>query len=175
VPIALFAGSFDPIHLGHLRVIEQAASAFDEVVVGVLVNPDKRAGLFQPDERLKMVTEATLHLPTVRAVASGELTVDLARSLGATVLVRAAHKDRGPEFSMAAMNHRMTGVSTVVIPVDAGSRTISSTLVRQLVATGHLDAALDLVPASVGAALRARVHVLSRRASPAASPACRPD
>jgi pantetheine-phosphate adenylyltransferase len=151
--VALYAGSFDPIHLGHLGVIERAARAYEEVVVAVVANPDKSSGMFRPEERLGLVTEATAVLPNVRSVHFFGLTVDLARREAASVLVRVAHKEQGNEFSMAAMNEVMAEIPTVFLPADHRTRTISSSLVRQLVDAGELRAAQELVPACVRQAL----------------------
>jgi pantetheine-phosphate adenylyltransferase len=92
VPLALFAGSFDPIHLGHLDVIERASDIYDHVVVGVLANPDKARGMFRPEARVGLVEEATRYLGNVSSSHFYGLTVDLARTLGASVLLRVAHK-----------------------------------------------------------------------------------
>ena len=151
--VALYAGSFDPIHLGHLGVIEHAARTYEEVAVAVVANPEKSVGMFRPVERLRFLTGATTHLPTVRSVHFYGLTVALARSEGATVLVRAAHKERGNELSMAAMNRLLAEIPTVFVPSDARSRTISSSLIRQLVGAGEVRAAQQLVPACVRQAL----------------------
>jgi len=153
VAVALYAGSFDPIHLGHLGVIEHAARTYERVVVAVVANPEKSAGLFRPEERVQLVTEAVAHLPAVRCVRFFGLTVELARREGATVLVRAAHKERDREFSMAAMNKALNGVATVFAPVDPSTRWISASLIRGLVGAGKIPAAQQLVPASVRAAL----------------------
>jgi pantetheine-phosphate adenylyltransferase len=109
--------------------------------------------MFRPEERLRLVVEATSHLETVRAVHFFGLTVDLARREGVTVLVRAAHKERRNELSMAATNRLLAGIPTVFVSADPGTGTISSALVRQLVEAGQLDAAQALVPASVRRAL----------------------
>ena len=151
--MALYAGSFDPIHLGHLGVIEHAARTYASVVAAVVANPEKSAGMFTPEDRLRLGTEATAHLSTVRWVHFYGLTVALARREGATVLVRAAHKERGNEFSMAAMNRVLAEIPTVFVPADARTRTISSSLIRQLVDVGEVRAAQQLVPACVRQAL----------------------
>lgn len=151
--MALYAGSFDPIHLGHLGVIEHAVRAFETVVVAVVANPEKSTGMFRPEERLRLGTEATAHLPKVRWVHFHGLTVALARREGATVLVRAAHKERGNEFSMASTNLLLGEIPTVFVPADVRTRTISSSLVRQLVHVGKVGAAQQLVPACVQQAL----------------------
>jgi pantetheine-phosphate adenylyltransferase len=153
VAVALYAGSFDPIHLGHLGVIERAAQAYDEVLVAVVANPGKKHGMFRPEERLRLVSMATEPLSNVRSVHFHGLTVDLARREAVTVLVRSAHKERGNEFMLAAMNERLAGIPTVFFASDPRTRTISSSLVRQLVDAGELTAAQELVPACVRQAL----------------------
>lgn len=152
---ALYAGSFDPIHLGHLGVISRASAIYDRVVVGVLANPEKASGMFQPDARLQLIDEATSHLGNVTSEHFYGLTVDLAARVGANVLIRAAHKEWDKEFSMAAMNLRVAGIPTVMIPAETDTCTISSTLVRQLIASGDAAMAAQLVPPCVGAALAA--------------------
>ncbi len=158
--VALYAGSFDPIHLGHLGVIEHAVRAYENVVVAVVANPEKSAGMFRPEERLRLGTEATAHLRTVRWVHFDGLTVALARREGATVLVRTAHKERGNEFAMAAMHRALVEIPTVFVPADVRTRTISSSLIRQLVDVGEVRAAQQLVPACVQPAL---AHVTTTR------------
>lgn len=84
------------------------------------------------------------------------LTVDLARQVGATVLVRVAHKERDDEASMAAMNLALAGLPTVLVSVGTDTRMISSSVVRELVANGKLAAASELVPRCVRPALAAQ-------------------
>jgi pantetheine-phosphate adenylyltransferase len=153
MPAALYAGSFDPVHLGHLGVIESAARLYQQVVVAVVANPKKAQGLFTVSERVRLLTDATAHLPTVRTRHFEGLTVDLARDEGAHVLVRSAHKETADELSMAAMNLITADIPTTLVPADQLTRTISSSLIRQLVAAGHIAAAQELVPACVRQAL----------------------
>ena len=155
----LYPGSFDPFHLGHLNIVEQAAGIFDEVIVGVLGNPRKQSGLFAITDRVRLAEAATGHLPNVRCVASTGLTTDMARREGADFVVRSGHKESGDERTMAAMNQRMAGIRTVFVAAEPGKRTISSSLVRALMSRGDSDAAVRLVPPAVGAALVD--HVLS--------------
>ncbi len=156
VAVALYPGSFDPVHLGHLAIIEYAAGRFDEVVVAVLANPHKNVGLFSPSERVELVSVATAHLDSVRCRQFYGLTVDLAEAEGADVLVRSAHKERGFEQAMAVMNRRMANIPTVYARVDGPTRTISSSQVRQLLEAGRLTAASQLVPTWVRPALVAK-------------------
>ncbi len=126
----MYPGSFDPIHLGHLAIIDYAARAFDEVVVAVLANPDKTSGMFSPSERVELVSAATAHLNTVRCRHFYGLTVDLAEAESADVLIRSAHKEHGFEQSMAATNQHMAKIPAVYARVDGHTRTISASQVR---------------------------------------------
>ena len=153
---ALYPGSFDPLHLGHLTVVEQAARTFEQVVVAVLGNPQKQSGMFAIPERIRLAEAATAHLGNVRCVGYHGLVVDLARVEQADVLVRSAHKDSAHERSMAAMNETMSGIPTFFVTTDSTTRGISASLVRELVTSGRLDAALRLVPEAVSLAIEQR-------------------
>lgn len=154
---ALYPGSFDPFHLGHLGTTQQAARSFDEVVVAVLGNPQKQSGLFPVPERVDLVTASVVHLANVRCVAFDGLTIDLAPQEDAAVIIRAAHKDLRTERSMANANEMMSGIRTFFTAPEMATATISSTMVRTLMAQGETAAAAALVPPPVAAALRAQV------------------
>jgi pantetheine-phosphate adenylyltransferase len=159
VTTALYAGSFDPIHLGHLAVIEQSARSFDHVVVAVLANPQKPSGLLTAPERVVLVEASTTHLPNVRCVHFFGLTVDLARREGADVLVRSAHKDVNDERSMAAMNEMLSGIRTFFAAPAPATAAVSSSMVRRLIAAGRVDLATHLVPPAVADALSAKAQI----------------
>jgi pantetheine-phosphate adenylyltransferase len=154
VVIALYTGSFDPVHLGHLAVIRQAASAFDDVVVAVLANPAKRGGLLDVDERVRLLELATSSIENVRCIAHHGLAVDAARASGATTLVRSGHKQQQDEVSMAAHNERI-GVPTAFLPGDPALGWISSSVVRQLLDDGDDEPVRRAVPSDVADALLA--------------------
>ena len=158
VATALYPGSFDPFHLGHLHVVEQVAGWFDEVVVGVLGNPRKSSGLFTLEQRVGLAEATTAHLPNVRSVSSDKLTIELARCEGAVVLVRCGHKEARHESTMAAMNERMSGIPTLFTVAHPSARAISSSLVRDLMSRGQTKAAARLVPPAVGQALEELAH-----------------
>jgi pantetheine-phosphate adenylyltransferase len=157
VTTALYPGSFDPFHLGHLGTTQQAARSFDEVVVAVLGNPQKQSGLFPVPERVDLVTASVAHLANVRCVAFDGLTIDLAKREDAAVIVRAAHKDLRAERSMANANEMLSGIRTFFTAPEMATATISSTMVRILMAQGETAAAAALVPPPVAVALRAQV------------------
>lgn len=145
---ALYPGSFDPLHNGHLAVIERAASSFDRVIVGVLTNPAKR-GFLAPAERLSAVQRAIGHLDNVVAVAFDGLAVAAAEAHGADVLIRSWAKEYTHELGMAATNAAMSGVQTVFIPGRAATGSISSTRVRALLQAGRAHDVQSLVPPGV--------------------------
>jgi pantetheine-phosphate adenylyltransferase len=149
---ALYPGSFDPFHLGHLDTVEQATAAFDAVVVAVMHNPDK-SGLLAPTRRVQLIAAATGGLPGVRVVAHDGLAVDAARSVGADAIVRSAVRGVGHELTMAATNQSVAGIETYLVTPPAPVAAISSTLVRGLLAAGDLDQVAALVPAPVCDAL----------------------
>jgi pantetheine-phosphate adenylyltransferase len=129
-------------------VAEQAAVIFDQVLVAVVGNPQKRSGMFPIPLRIQMVELATAHLSNLRCIGHDGLTVDLFRAEGADVLIRCAHKDTGNERSMAAINDATGGVPTFFATPDPAARTISSSLVRGLLSTGDVEAAGQLVPSA---------------------------
>lgn len=153
---ALYAGSFDPVHRGHLSVITTAAAAFDSLVVAVVGNPMKTSGLLSVADRVMLLSSATASLPGVRCVAHHGLTVDAARLHGADVIVRAAHKERANELVMAATNRAASTVPTLFVRGDHETEWISSTVVRGLLDRGEVDEACTLVPAPVAGWLRSR-------------------
>jgi pantetheine-phosphate adenylyltransferase len=154
VTTALYPGSFDPLHLGHVHVVEQAAGIFDEVVVAVLGNAGKHSGLLAMSDRVRLAKAAFARLGNVRCIGSDGFTVDVARREGAQFIIRSAHKDLAHEHAMAGTNNMMSGIRTVFAKADPTTAAISSTLVRDLVARGEIDRAVHLVPHPVGEALR---------------------
>jgi pantetheine-phosphate adenylyltransferase len=157
--IALFAGSFDPITLGHLDVVRGAVRFADKLVLAVGIHPGKTP-LFSPDERLAMLTE--ICAPVARAAGCelacltfADLVVAAARREGATMLVRGVRDatDFDYEMQMAGMNAAMAPeITTVFLPAAAAVRPITATLVRQIAAMGG-DVA-PFVPPAVAARLK---------------------
>jgi pantetheine-phosphate adenylyltransferase len=156
VRIALFPGSFDPFHNGHLEVVERAAKLFDEVVVAAMRNPQKAEPLFSLEEREEMLEESLAHLPLVRIVSLASLVVDLAREVGATAIVKGlrAVSDFDFELQMAQMNQKLSGIDTLFIPTGSAQSFIASRLLREVARFGG-DVS-SLVPAPVAKRLEQR-------------------
>lgn len=95
VEVGLYAGSFDPVHLGHKALIAAASEMLDQLVVVVAANPQKRPAMFSVQERLEMLSGACRDFGNVRVAAHGGLLVDIAAQVGATVLVRSSGKETG--------------------------------------------------------------------------------
>lgn len=152
----LIPGSFDPLHLGHVDVVDQAVELFGEVVFGVLVNFEKPSGLFSPDERVALAAATFADRPTVSVRAFGGLAVDAAAEVGADFVVKGLRTaaDFDIELQMAHMNHSVTGVRTVFVPCRADFGFVSSRFIREIAA--HGGDVTHLVSEPVAAALADR-------------------
>ena len=136
--IALFPGSFDPFTAGHLNILKRALTMFDEVVVAVGVNQDKR-GLFDMDKRLDIIRQATAGIPGVRAIQYSNLTIDICRELGIRHIVRGVRNmiDFETERSIADANRRLAPeIETLIIPTAQEFAHISSSAVRDILRHG---------------------------------------
>jgi pantetheine-phosphate adenylyltransferase len=138
VTIALIPGSFDPVHNGHLEVIERAARLFDEVIVAALRNPQKSQPLFDLDERKEMLEEALAHMDNVRIVSVSTLLVNVAEDVGASAIVKGlrAVSDFDNELQMAQMNRKLSGVETLFIASSSEHSFIASRLLREVARFG---------------------------------------
>jgi pantetheine-phosphate adenylyltransferase len=156
---AIYPGSFDPVHFGHLDIIERASRQFDAVVIGVAVTSGK-VPFFSIDERVEMLRHAVGNRPSVRVTAFTGLTVDFARIHGAAAIVKGlrAAMDLEYEMTMAFMNRRLAPeIETIFFPTHPELSFISSTLIREVAALG--GAVDSLVPAGVAQRLAARLPV----------------
>jgi pantetheine-phosphate adenylyltransferase len=153
---AVCPGSFDPVTHGHLDVIERMSPLFDEVVVAVGVNPAKNR-MFEAEERIEMIREATSALPNIVVDTFSGLLVDFCQARGIRVIVKGlrAVSDFDYELQMGQMNHSLAGVETLFIPTNPLYSFLSSSLVKE-VATYGGDVS-GLVPDGVLRRLRERL------------------
>ena len=154
---ALYPGSFDPVTLGHLDILERATKFFDRVVLGVLENP-KKTPLFTVDERVALLRATVDHNPRVEVGTFSGLTVDCARQIGAVAIVRGlrAVSDFENEFQMALMNRRLhPEIHTVFLMTSFSNVFVSSSLIKEVCRFGgSID---EFVPPVVAAAMRDRL------------------
>ena len=151
----LYPGSFDPLHLGHVDVIEQAHELFGAVVVAVMHNPSKPSGLFPIDQRVDVAVRSLAHLDGVIVEARTGLAVQAAQTAHADFIVKGLRTsgDFELEQQMAHNNFAVTGVRTVCMPCKPELSYISSRFVREIAQYGgHIG---HLVPAPVAEALDA--------------------
>ena len=147
--VGLYAGSFDPIHRGHVDLITIAASCLDRLFVVAAGNPDKPGAMLSLEQRRRGISLSTAHLPNVVALAHHGLIVDLARRLGADVLVRSMGKEQRVELQMAAANENLAGLQTLFFSPTSATAHISSRMVREQFRRDGADAIAELVPQPV--------------------------
>ena len=151
---AICPGSFDPVTVGHLDIIERAAAVFDRLIVCIMVNGGKRP-FFSMEERLEFLRAAISHIPNAQAVQCGGLLADFAREQGARTLVKGVRgcTDFDWEFQMAQINRDLCPrLDTVILPARPCHLHISSTMVREMI---RYRQSLDgCVPPGAAAVLR---------------------
>lgn len=158
--IAVYTGSFDPITLGHLNVIERAARLVDKLIVGIGVNSEK-AALFSPEQRQELLAQATAHLPNVLVRAFSGLAVEFVRQCGARVMVRGVRPltDLAGEFTMTMANkHLDPGIETVFLMADEEFVHVSSSLLKQIAPLADDEMLARFVPRSIIPALRSKIQ-----------------
>ena len=154
---AIYPGSFDPVTNGHLDVIERAAKLFDEVIVAVAVNSQKKA-LFTSDERLELLRQTTAAQGTKVTLARLDgLLVDYARQAGAGAIIRGlrAVSDFEFEFQMALMNRKLeSSVETIFLMPKEDYTYLSSRIIKEIARLGGEVG--SFVPDCVASALRGK-------------------
>jgi len=163
---ALFPGTFDPMHYGHIDIAERAARLFDEVIMAVYDRPLKSL-MFLPDERMDLVREAFKQNPKIKVTGYSGLTVDFCRNAGAQVIVRGLRvfSDFEFEFRMALANQRLaTDIETVALITAEQHTFLSSSTVREIASLGG-DVS-SMVPPYVEAALKRKIIGLGEQHSP---------
>ncbi len=153
---AVFPGTFDPIHYGHIDIAMRAARLFDEVIVAVYDRPLKNL-LFSPEKRLALVEKVFKNEPKITVMGYSGLTVHFCKEINAQVIVRGLRvfSDFEHEFRMALANHRLVPEIEVVALITSEEHTfLSSTTVREIASLGG-DVS-SMVPPFVATALRER-------------------
>jgi pantetheine-phosphate adenylyltransferase len=157
---AVFPGTFDPIHYGHIDIATRASRICDELVIAVYDRPLKNL-LFSPDDRLHMVRETFKDTPGIRVMGYNNLTIDFCKSINAQVIVRGLRvfSDFEHEFRMALANHRLAPDVEIVALITSEEHTfLSSTTVREIASlNGDIS---SMVPPHVASALRSKFFEL---------------
>ncbi|HLE13379.1 MAG TPA: pantetheine-phosphate adenylyltransferase [Anaerolineales bacterium] len=157
---ALYPGTFDPIHFGHIDIARRAARLFDEVVVAVYDRPLKTL-LFPPETRIELVRQSFNDHGKISVMGYSELTVEFCHQIGAQVIVRGLRvfSDFEYEFRMALANHRLDAtIETVALITNEEHSFLSGTTVREIASLGG-DVS-SMVPPHVARALKQRFREL---------------
>ena len=154
--IAVYTGSFDPITLGHLNVIERSSRLVDRLIVGIGINIEKQS-LFSPEERVDLVRRSIAHLDNVTVQAFSGLAVNFVRQCGARVLLRGVRSlgDIEAEFTMTLANRKLDpGIETVFLMADDQFSHVSSSLIKQIATLAGDEELARFVPREAVDAIR---------------------
>lgn len=135
---AIYPGSFDPITLGHLNIIQRAANIFDKLIVCVMVNSEKHY-LFTPQERVELIQRVTKDLPNVEVELSDKLLATYAEDRGASVIVKGlrANQDFEKEFQMALINRKLNPrLDTMFLTANHEYMFLSSSAAKEMARYG---------------------------------------
>ncbi|MEM1069401.1 MAG: pantetheine-phosphate adenylyltransferase [Planctomycetota bacterium] len=157
---AVYTGSFDPVTLGHLHIIQRAAPLFDRFIIGIGINADKQS-LFEPKERVELVKTVTGDLENIQVEVFTGLAVDFVREMDARVMVRGIRPltDIAGEFTMMMANRQLDPeIETVFLMASERYSHVSSSLLKQIAAVSDDDQQLaKFVPEEIIAPLRERL------------------
>jgi pantetheine-phosphate adenylyltransferase len=154
--VAIYPGSFDPITMGHVDLVQRGARLVDRLVLAVGFNPAKKGYWFTLEERLALAKVSVQDVPNVQVVPFSGLMIHAARAHGATVILRGlrALSDFDAEFRNGLANRDLSGLETVFLLTDPSRIFVSSSLVKEIAQNGgEVD---RYVPGPVAAAIRAR-------------------
>ncbi|MBI3838842.1 MAG: pantetheine-phosphate adenylyltransferase [Planctomycetia bacterium] len=157
--VAVYTGSFDPITLGHLNVIERGSRLVEKLIVGIGINVEKQS-MFTPEERVELVRRSTQNLTNIEVRSFTGLAVNFVRHCGALVLLRGMRSlgDIEAEFTMTMANRKLDpGIETVFLMADGQYSHISSSLIKQIAALAGDEELARFVPSEVVAAIRRKM------------------
>jgi pantetheine-phosphate adenylyltransferase len=145
---AIFPGSFDPLTLGHHDIIMRGITLFDELIIAVGINADKKY-MFTLEERLEFITQAFKNEPKVRVLTYKGLTIDFCEKVEADFILRGLRNPADFEFekAIAHTNRKLSEIETVFLLTSSGKSFISSSIVRDVIRNGGDYS--SLVPSSV--------------------------
>ena len=153
--VAVYPGSFDPFTNGHLDVVDRALGIFDKLIVAVAANPEKRQPLFTVEERVSLIRESLKTRDRAQVTSYQGLTVEFARTQGATTLVKGlrAYSDFDAELQQALMNRKLApDIHTVFLMSSFTHIFVSSSILKDIASYGGKVS--DLVPPPVARALK---------------------
>lgn len=156
---AVYTGSFDPITLGHLNVIERSSRLVDELIVGIGTNVEKTA-LFTGEERIELIQRSCVHLNNVRVEVFTGLAVQFVRQCDARVIIRGVRSltDMEHEFTMTLANRKLDpGIETVFLMADDEFSHVSSSLIKQITPMASDEELARFVPLAIVSDLRAKL------------------
>ncbi len=157
--IAVYTGSFDPITLGHLSVIQRSSKLVDKLIVGIGINLEKTP-LFSPEERVELVKRAVESLPNVEVRSFEGLAVTFVRACGSRVMIRGVRPltDLATEFTMTMANrHLDPGIETVFLMADEEFSHVSSSLIKQITPLTSDEILARFVPREILPLLRKKL------------------
>jgi pantetheine-phosphate adenylyltransferase len=155
---ALFPGTFDPFHNGHLEIVETASRLFERIVISPVPNRQKAPALFSMAERRSMIEASVAHLDNVEVSHqdSPVLVVDVARAVGAEVIIKGLRvaSDAESELQQAQINKAVSGMETILVPCSSAYSFIASKWLRDFMSYGGADRMGAMVPAPVFAVMK---------------------
>ena len=134
---AIFPGSFDPLTLGHLDIIQRGVTLFDELIIGIGINSDKKY-MFSLEERQGFIKETFKGKPRIKVMTYEGLTVDFCREIEANFILRGLRNPADFEFekAIAHTNRHLSEIETVFLLTSSGKSYISSSIVREVIRHG---------------------------------------
>lgn len=157
--IAVYPGTFDPITLGHLNVMERVNRLFDRLIVGIGVNIEKQT-MFEPEARAELIRGATMHLDNLEIRTFSGLAVEFVKQCDAKVMVRGVRPltDIPAELTMMMANRRLApGIETLFMIADGELAHVSSSLIKQIAPLAGAEELVHFLPRNVVEAVRKKM------------------